>query len=157
MLHPETLPLCRAFEEAGLTTWLIGGQAVELLCGGDVRPHDDIDFLVRRADAPAALGVLEKLGFAPVHGSLEQGDVFYKRGDLLIDLVPVEENPPLTLGELASIPWPADLLTPHWVGAVRTLTPRMHAEMKRLVAAFYGVEPRDKDRTDLAALAPLLP
>ncbi|MFC3861672.1 hypothetical protein ACFOPQ_12965 [Deinococcus antarcticus] len=37
MLHPETLPLARAFETAGLKTWLIGGNAVELLCGGAVR------------------------------------------------------------------------------------------------------------------------
>lgn len=102
MLHPGTLPLCRAFEDAGLTTWLIGGQAVELLCGGDVRPHDDIDVLVRLADAPAAVETLERLGFVQAHGSLEAGDVFYRRDDVLLDLVPIDDTgePPCTLGNL---------------------------------------------------------
>lgn len=50
MLHLDTLPLAHAFSEAGVTAWLIGGQAVELLAGRHVRDHDDIDFLIRAAD-----------------------------------------------------------------------------------------------------------
>lgn len=154
MLHPGTLPLCRAFEDAGLTTWLIGGQAVELLCGGDIRPHDDLDFLVRLADAPAAVQMLERLGFVHAHGSLEVGDVFYRRDDVLLDLVPIDDTgePPCTLGELTALRWPPGFLSPHFVQGVRTLTPAMHIEMKRVVADFYGVALREKDRLDLSAL-----
>lgn len=163
MFHPETLPLVRAFAEAGVTCWLIGGQAIELLAAAPVRDHDDIDFLVREADGERAVAVLEDLDFTHVYGALEAGDVFYRRGDLLVDLVPIQDdvNPPRTLGELARIAWRADLLTPHVVEReavqVRTLTPAMHRAMKDVVAAFYGVELREKDRVDLAALATLPP
>ncbi len=157
MLHPETLPLGHAFAQAGVMTWLIGGQAVELLYGGDVRLHDDIDFLVRSSDGPAATKILTGLGFAHAHGSLEEGDVFYRRGELLVDLVPIDDHgqPPRTLGELSNIQWPAEFLTPYLVGEVQTLTPPMHIEMKRVVADFYGVELREKDRVDLSALLSL--
>lgn len=161
MLHPETLSLCRAFASAGLTFWLIGGQAVELLCGGNVREHDDIDFLVRDADAVRATSVLSGLGFAQVHGSLEDGDVFFGRDGLLVDLVPIDDasSPPRTLGKLTGLSWPADFLTPchaEFDGlSIPTLTPAMHRAMKEIVAAFYGVKMRDKDRVDLSALATL--
>lgn len=152
MLHPETLPLARAFKTAGVKTWLIGGNAIELLCGGDVRPHDDIDFLILNSDVERATEILQARGFAHIHGSVESGNLFYKRGDLLIDLVPVLEHPPRTLGELASIGWPVNFLDEHFMQGVRTHTPAMHRKMKRLVADYYGVELREKDRIDLAAL-----
>ena len=100
---------------------------------------------------------MEELGFTHAHRSLERGDVFYRRGDLLVDLVPVDDaqEPPRTLGELSAIGWPPGFLTPHFVQDVRTLTPAMHREMKRVVADFYGVELHEKDRLDLAALGAL--
>ncbi|MPY67425.1 nucleotidyltransferase family protein [Deinococcus sp. SDU3-2] len=161
MLHPDTLPLIQAFAQAGVTCWLIGGQAVEVLCGGNVRPHDDIDFLVREAHGARAVAVLEGLGFTHAHGSLATGDAFYRRDDLLVDLVPIRDDvdPPRTVGELAPIVWPTEFLAPHaveWAGVrVLTLTPAGHRAMKGVVAAFYGVELREKDRADLAALATL--
>ncbi|MFC3861673.1 hypothetical protein ACFOPQ_12970 [Deinococcus antarcticus] len=88
-----------------------------MLCGGAVRPHDDLDLLVLNGDMPETMQLLEGLGFAHVHGSLEGGNVFYRRGELLLDLVPVLENPPRTLGELASIRWPADFLTEYFAQA----------------------------------------
>lgn len=161
MLHPETLPLVQAFAQAGITVWLIGGQAVEVLCGGNVRAHDDIDFLVREGDGARAATVLEGLGFTHAHGSLAAGDVFYRRGEVLVDLVPIRDDldPPRTVGELAPLVWPAGIFTTHvveWEGVrVPTLTPAGHRAMKAVVAAFYGVELRDRDRADLAALATL--
>ena len=158
MPHPETLPLCRAFAEAGVRVWLIGGQAVELLCGGNVRDHDDIDFLVREADGVRASEMLRGLDFAQVHGSLEDGNIFFYRDGLLVDLVPVYGgfNPPRTVGQLAGISWPADFLAPFNAKlnglSIPTLTPASHRAMKKVVAAFYGAEMRDKDRLDLAAL-----
>lgn len=136
---------------------------MELLCGGDVRPHDDIDFLVRKADGERAVAVLESSGFTHAHGSLASGDVFYRRGDLLVDLVPIQDDPdpPRTVGELAGIDWPVHFLSPHLLKRdgvpLCTLTPAMHRAMKAVVADFYGVELRDRDRVDLAALATLSP
>lgn len=159
MLHPETLPLIRTFAKAGLETWLIGGQAIEVLCGGNVREHDDIDFMIRAEHGLQAVSILSGLGFVHAHGSLDSGDVFYRRGELLIDLVPVLSDPPRTLGDLSHIIWPAHFLTPYvvaWEGTpVQTLTPAMHRAMKEIVAQFYRAQMREKDRQDLAALATL--
>lgn len=129
MLHPETLPLAHAFS-AGITAWLIGGRAVR---------------------------VLEGLGFTHAHGSLTAGDVFYRRGATLVDLVPIRDDvgPPRTLGELAGMGWPPDFLTAHEIQGGCTLMPVMHRAMKAVVADFYGAELRDKDRAGLAALATL--
>ncbi|CAM3825482.1 nucleotidyltransferase domain-containing protein [Deinococcus frigens] len=163
MLHPQILSLCRAFAEAGVKVWLIGGQAVELLCGGNVREHDDIDFLVREADGVRATDVLRGIGFFKVHGSLEEGNVFFYRDGLLVDLVPIHDelNPPRTVGRLDEIAWPADFLAPFDADlddlAILTLTPASHRAMKGIVAAFYGAEMRDKDCLDLSALATLAP
>lgn len=150
------IPLARAFNEAGVKTWLIGGQAVELLCGGAVRAHDDIDFLVRAGDAGRALQVLQDLGLTQVHGSLEAGNVFYRRADLLVDVVPVLEQPPRCVGDLAGLTLPTAFLTDTPVVrdgvSVNTLTPDMHAALKGVVSAFYGAPMREKDLVDLAAL-----
>lgn len=161
MLHPALPEILSAL--CGLRVWLIGGQAIELLCGTLLRDHDDLDLLVAEGDGPAALNRLAGLGFAPVHGSLAGGNVFVRRGEVLVDLVPIrpEVNPPQTMGELAGLAWPADFLAPHEVRlgdqAVLTLTPAMHCAMKTIVAAHYGGDLRPKDRVDLAALATLAP
>ena len=85
--------------------------------------------------------------------------MFYRRGDLLVDLVPVLADPPRMLGELSRMNWPRHFLDEWWVEVrgvqVRTLSPAMHRVMKDTVSAYYGVELREKDRLDLAALATL--
>lgn len=166
-LHPEAASLARAFALTGVGVWLIGGQAVELLGGaagrGPVRPHDDLDFFVRAGDTARAEAVLRGLGYFSVHGSWASGDMFFRRDDILLDLVPIRDDldPPRTLGALAGIGWPPDLLAPCRVEvagvSVSTLTPGMQRAMKAAVAAFYGTELRDKDRADLAALEALTP
>ncbi|MGI8748551.1 MAG: nucleotidyltransferase domain-containing protein [Deinococcus sp.] len=88
MIVPFTF-LLRALRDAKVRRWLIGGHARELIVGRDLRPHDDLDLFVAHADAGAATAVLEGLGFRQVHGSLKDGDVFYRRNGLVIDLVPV--------------------------------------------------------------------
>jgi hypothetical protein len=111
------------------------------------------------------VAVLEGLGFAHAHahGSLESGNVFSRRGDVLVDLVPIRDDvePPRTLGALEGIVWPTgfskSLLVEKDGVSVQTLTPAMHGAMKEVVSAFYGSELRPKDRADLAALATLCP
>jgi hypothetical protein len=38
MLHPETLILSRAFADAGVTAWLIGGQATDCCAAATFAP-----------------------------------------------------------------------------------------------------------------------
>lgn len=155
---PEVPELVRAFQTAGVRAWLIGGNAAELVTGLDLRPHDDIDFFVSLADARRAVQTVQSLGFAWAHGRLEAGDVFYRRHDLLLDLVPLDDrvDPPRAVGELAGLALPTGFLTPYTVRhgelSIPTLTPAMQIQMKRVVAGFYGVEPREKDLVDLQAL-----
>ncbi|AFZ68370.1 nucleotidyltransferase domain-containing protein [Deinococcus peraridilitoris] len=158
MILPETFDLARRFRNEPLEYWLIGGNAIELVVDHDVRDHDDIDFMVAHQDALRAVQILQALGFEHAHGSLDDGDVFYRRGALLVDLVPVcaETDPPRMLGALSGLCFPAGFLTPylatHGGEQFPTLSPRMHLQMKTVVAEFYGVPPREKDVQDVRAL-----
>jgi Uncharacterised nucleotidyltransferase len=135
--------------------WLLGGWAAELVCGRELRPHDDLDFFVHVDDAQRAVQVLKEAGFVHAHGSLEDGDLFLRRGALLLDLVPIQPDPPHTLGTLAGIVWPARLLDPFETSSVPTLTPAMQLNMKRVISEFYGLPLREKDLLDVAALRSL--
>ena len=160
MTLPDALAVARLFEQERVPYWLIGGFAVELVVGRELRPHDDVDFFVSADQAERAVDVLVKGGFERVHGSLEDGDVFYKRADVVADLVPVHPTDPLrTVGELGRIAWPVGFLTPYrarYKGeSFVTLTPEMQGRMKRVVADFYGVGLRDKDELDVRELETL--
>ncbi len=157
MTLPDALAVARSFEQERLLYWLIGGFAVELVVGREVRPHDDVDFFISADHAERAVAVLVKEGFERVHGSLEDGDVFYKRGDVVVDLVPIYlADPPRTVGELGRIVWPVGFLAPYRVlyegASFVTLTPEMQERMKAAIADFYGVVLRDKDKVDVRAL-----
>lgn len=134
----------------------MGGNAIEILCGGQIRQHDDLDFFVLKKDAEALVSALESMNFSWLSGSIEDGDVFYKRADLILDIVPILENPPQLTGKLTTIDLPVDFLDDYAVSyegeAIRTMKPAMHCAMKSAVAAFYGAEFREKDKIDLAAL-----
>ena len=140
--------------------WLIGGQAIELVCtfGHEqgLRLHDDIDFFLHADDAARAVNVLEAAGFVHAHGSLRGGDLFLKRGELLLDLVPILPAPPRTLGGLEGIEWPPELLILNVVRGVPTLTPAMQLAMKWAVSQFYGLPLRPRDLLDVLALKALL-
>ena len=73
-------PLAKVSSKSGVKIYLVGGNAVELVCGGNVREYDDIDFSVRVADAGAAMALLERLGFVYFSGSVGARNVFHKRG-----------------------------------------------------------------------------
>ena len=158
-MPPEVASLLGALTAAEIRPWLIGGWATELLSRRS-RPHDDIDFFVAVNDVPRLAPLLSKLGFTLVHGSLVD-DAVYKRGDVLLNLTPIDDTiaPPRTLGSLAGIVWPADLLTGQlveWNGLpVQTLTPTALIAMKRCVSQFYTVPLREKDDWDVRALEPL--
>lgn len=162
MIVKETFEVAGRFARSGVRAWLIGGNAVELVVDRDLRGHDDLDFFVAARHAARAVRVLQQLGFRHAHGSLQAGDVFYEREGLLVDLVPIRDDrdPPCTLGQLHALVLPSGFLAPHVVdhpeGQVVTSRPEMHLRMKALVADFFGVAPRSKDRTDMDALAALL-
>ena len=157
MTLPAALAVARLLERERIPYWFVGGFAVELVVGCEVRPHDDVDFFVAADHAARAVAVLLQRGFERIHGSLEDGDVFYEQADVVVDLVPIETtDPPRTVGTLRHVVWPAGLLTPYHAvyqgESFVTLTPEMQGQMKTVVADFYGVELRDKDRLDVRAL-----
>ncbi len=160
MLHPEVFTIASLFKRAEVRFWLIGGQATELVCGSShehgLRPHDDLDFFLHADDAARAVGVLEASGFEYAHGGLQEGDLFLRCGELLLDLIPILPAPPRTLGSLEGVEWPPDLLTVHIVRGVPTLTPAMQLAMKRAVSQFYGLPLRPRDLLDEVALLALL-
>ncbi|ACO44886.2 hypothetical protein DEDE109153_12820 [Deinococcus deserti] len=69
MLLESTLAVYGTLSAAGVTCWLIGGNAIELLCGHHVREHDDLDFLILASQGVQAQTALERDGFhhATVH------------------------------------------------------------------------------------------
>lgn len=158
MILPETYEVADILREAGVRYWIFGGNGVELAVGRSIRPHDDLDVFVALEHASRAATVLEACGFSWHHGSIADGDVFYRRGELLLDLVPIDdgEDPPRTIGKLCSIALPAGLLEPFEVagagGPVTTLRREMHLAMKKAVGAFYGGAEREKDLLDARAL-----
>ena len=76
----RTAGILRDFSAAGIRCIVLKGTALSRLHYRDdgVRPMDDLDILVRTPEAEAAIGVLEKAGFAPRHGPLHRfgGDLF---------------------------------------------------------------------------------
>ena len=102
------------------------------------------------------MNLLEAAGFVQVHGSLQEGNLFLQRGELLLDLVPISPGPPHTLGALAGIKWPPELLISHVVRGVPTLTPAMQLAMKRAASQFYSLPLRPRDLLDESALNTLL-
>jgi lincosamide nucleotidyltransferase A/C/D/E len=63
-----------ALRAAKVPTWLLGGWAIDALIGRERRAHDDLDLLIRDADAPAAMMALTALGYA---GSLHPTGASY--------------------------------------------------------------------------------
>ncbi|MFC5597503.1 nucleotidyltransferase domain-containing protein [Deinococcus cellulosilyticus] len=158
MFQPEEWTLLEQFQRQNLKHWLIGGHGIELVVGHSYRAHEDLDFMVDAHDGPRMLRVLEDLGFSHLQGSLEEGDVFYRREHLIVDVVPIDSRacPPRTFGELAPIQWPEVFLETHVVQvqgmALPTLTAEMHLAMKILIADFYQIPMREKDLVDCEQL-----
>ena len=152
------IEVCKAFTSASVQYWVIGGYGVEFVVGQPIRPHKDIDFFVALPHVSGTISVLESLGFVHYASSIEEGDVFYERGESVVDIVSIDNvsNPPLTTGDLENIAWPKGLLKPQEVifdgETFVTLMPEMHLEMKRIVAGFYGGEFREKDLLDCEVL-----
>ena len=157
-LKDTLIEVCKAFDSASVTHWVIGGHGVELVVGQPIRPHEDIDFFVAVPHMTGAISALELLGFVHYAGSIKEGDVFYERGESVVDIVSIDNvsDPPLTTGDLRNVAWPKGLLKPQEVifdgETFVTLTPEMHLEMKRIVAGFYGGEFREKDLLDCEVL-----
>jgi len=160
MIVPEVFEVAHLFTRASVRYWVFGGNGVELCVGRSLRAHNDLNFFVSSTQASDAVNLLEGAGWVCSSGSLEQGDVFLERGDLILDLVPINDlrSPPHTQGELERIVWPGDFLIPYPTQAgIITLRPEMHLEMKTLIREFYGLEQvRAKDLLDQNALCSVL-
>jgi lincosamide nucleotidyltransferase A/C/D/E len=53
-------------DDVGVEVWLDGGWAVDACLGAQTRRHGDLDIGIEERHVPAAVGVLERRGFAPV-------------------------------------------------------------------------------------------
>jgi lincosamide nucleotidyltransferase A/C/D/E len=56
-------------ESNGVASWLDGGWGIDALLGRQTRAHDDLDLIVRLADAGRLEELLGGLGYASAHGS----------------------------------------------------------------------------------------
>ncbi len=63
MTAQDLVELLSLFEEAGIDVWLDGGWAVDALLGGQTRPHQDVDIVVRVSDLPELTDLLDNRGF----------------------------------------------------------------------------------------------
>ncbi|MCL4300946.1 MAG: hypothetical protein KJ077_34755 [Anaerolineae bacterium] len=159
MILPEIYELAALFRTEGVRYWVCGGVGVELAVGEAIRGHKDIDVFVASSQCGRAAGALRRAGFVWHKGSVEDGNVFFDRGQVVVDVVPIDDStdPPRTLGPLAACEWPAGFLDTLTVegsnGRVDTLRPQMHAAMKGIVRAYYGLaEMRPEDLIDLEYL-----
>jgi lincosamide nucleotidyltransferase A/C/D/E len=50
----DVLDVLRRLDAAGVEWWIDGGWGVDALLGGETRPHDDLDLIVRRDDLDRA-------------------------------------------------------------------------------------------------------
>ena len=57
------------FEELDLEIWIDGGWGVDALLGEQSRPHEDLDFLIEKADSARLVEAIRQLGFKDVHTS----------------------------------------------------------------------------------------
>src|SRR3712207_1118934 len=58
--------LTARLRQAGIAHWLFGGWAVDFLVGEITRPHEDIDLIIWRDDAPSVREVLAPHGYVEV-------------------------------------------------------------------------------------------
>lgn len=149
----RVLQLVDALEARGIEVWLAGGWGIDALVGRQTRWHHDVDLVVRAADAEAAAGCLDSLGFAfyeerdVPEARLSTSLVFRDAIGRHVDLHPVLLDGPASAGgsaaQLGSESLGSGSLLGRRVGCLTAATQ---------VALHCGYEPRERDVLDLALL-----
>ncbi|MFB7474479.1 nucleotidyltransferase domain-containing protein [Kitasatospora sp. NPDC056184] len=154
----ETVGLARRL---GSRVWLRGGWAMDFFLGEQTRDHEDVDWFVPVADAPALAAGLQALGYRPVAGSPpeQQFDVVkdgLESGFALVDPAP-DGRVLVAGGPWAGTAWPAGLLDgpPGRLGGLvcPIVAPAAQIEIKRMMPVWDPRRPRRaKDAEDVDRL-----
>ena len=157
MTKLHVLEVAQLFNDHQVDYWLIGGWAVDFFLEVE-SDHKDMDFFVAEHQKTETLSALESIGFHKLEDSWdwEDGNTFYEKGDLLIDLAPItNSNPPRLIGEYAALEFPKDLLEPSFIDVegtrVKTISLEMHIAIKHSIGAVFGGL-REKDLTEIQRL-----
>jgi len=89
MTERDVTTVLERLDGAGIDAWLDGGWAVDALLGGQTRPHDDLDLIVRVADMPAMREALAGDGFELDRGEPHSNFVLRDGAGREIDVHPV--------------------------------------------------------------------
>jgi lincosamide nucleotidyltransferase A/C/D/E len=68
MTAATVVELLDRLDGVGIDAWLDGGWAVDAVLGAQLRPHDDLDLVIRLSDVEALVGVLASRGYEHVNG-----------------------------------------------------------------------------------------
>ncbi|MEU2392910.1 aminoglycoside adenylyltransferase [Streptomyces sp. NPDC007369] len=151
----------------GVEVWLRGGWAMDFFIGEATRDHEDIDWFVWAADAPALADGLVRAGHEPVTLSASPPDQqldFCKQGEeSSFALLGRDQSGRAVVagGPWAGEMWPEGMLeaSAGRIGALqcRIVSPRAQMEIKRMMPVWVPGRPRRrKDAEDIARLAAAL-
>lgn len=81
--------LTSLLKQVGIAHWLFGGWAVDFLVGAVTRPHEDIDLIIWREDAPAVREILASQGYAEAPPAPEESALHthFSKQNQLIDAI----------------------------------------------------------------------
>jgi lincosamide nucleotidyltransferase A/C/D/E len=65
----DLIPYLDLFDEMELYISIDGGWGVDALLGHQTRPHEDLDFLIEKADSDRLVTAIRELGFIDVHSN----------------------------------------------------------------------------------------
>ncbi len=140
----DAVDLLKAAERIGVEVWLDGGWGVDALVGYQTRPHNDIDFFVRKKDAAAFTGMLHSKGYreTPMKYTTETHTAWRDAYNRIVDLHLFEFGKEGTLC-FENETYPSDILTGKGIigtTAVNCLT----AEAQLLYHRGYDYDENDK-------------
>lgn len=147
--------LARLFETSGIDAWLDGGWAVDAAVGRQTRRHKDLDIILRNADIPRLLKLLEAQGFQRKAGGTQSNFVLNYASGREIDVHTVEfdsaGNGVYQMGDGSQWIFPAEGFAGRGVihgVEVRCLTPAV-----QVLCHAHGYVPTEKDFDDMELLA----
>jgi lincosamide nucleotidyltransferase A/C/D/E len=154
MTADALVELLGVFERAGIEVWLDGGWAVDAALGEQTRPHKDVDVILRLADVPRLLDVLDARRFALQAGGTDSNFVLTDATGLEIDVHAVvfdrEGNGVYRMSNGADWIFPAAGFAGRGIvqgRPVRCLSPEI-----QVLCHAHGYAPTEKDLRDMELL-----
>lgn len=149
---------------AGVPCWLFGGWGVDFLAGCITRPHEDVDFMILKEDAPRVEQLLSEQGFTHLEHPYPDEDTIWQKHSQKLEFYFLEKNEcgQMTVpGRWKDWPMPPEAFSvpPGRIGQIKCLVVSAEAqfETKRDYTRYTGgASLRTKDRADLERLRRLL-